>query len=123
MKRPLLMFAFLAIAVHTMAVPREVKPTQAECRANLTEWSRQKTEGLTIAELNEHMNTMFACADLSKKHEKQVRGYLDEFYRAHAELANRAFNFITRHGLAEQFGAEENGNGEHSTSDTAAEGF
>jgi hypothetical protein len=54
------------------------------------------------------MNTMVACADLSKKHEKQVRAYLEEFYRTHSELANRAFDFITRHGLAEQFGEEEN---------------
>jgi hypothetical protein len=92
-----------------MAAPPEVKPTQAACKADLKAWSASKTGTLTITELNERMNAMFACADLSKKHEKQARGYLDEFYRTHSELANRAFNFITRHGLSEQFGVEENG--------------
>jgi hypothetical protein len=52
---------------------------------------------------------MFACAEVAKKHEKQARSYLDEFYRTHSELASRAFDFITSHGLAEHFGAEENG--------------
>jgi hypothetical protein len=123
MKGILLIIAALVIATPVLAAPPEARPTLIACKTDLKEWSQEKTEGLTIAELNKRMNVMFACADLSKKHEKQVRAYLDEFYRAHAELANRAFNFITRHGLAEQFGAEENGNGEHSTSDTAAKGF
>ena len=78
-------------------------------QGDLKEWSQQRTETLTITELKERMNIMFACADQSKKHEKRVRAYLGEFYRTHSELANRAFDFITRHGLAEQFGAEENG--------------
>jgi hypothetical protein len=97
MKRPLLMFAFLAIAIPIMAATPAVKPTQAACKANLKEWSQQKTEMRTIAELQERMNTMIACADVAKKHEKQARSYLDEFYRTHAELANRAFDFT--HGM------------------------
>jgi hypothetical protein len=99
----------LATATRTIAAPPEVKPTPAACKADLKEWSQQKTETLTITELNKRLHIMFGCADLSKKHEKQVRAYLEEFYRTDTELANRAFNFITSHGLAEQFGAEENG--------------
>ena|ERR1700676_139211 len=109
MKRLLLVLAILTVAVPTFAGPPEAKPTPSACKINLKEWSQQKTETLNITELNERMNIMFACADQSKKHEKQVRAYLGEFYRTHSELANRAFDFITRHGLAEQFGAEENG--------------
>jgi hypothetical protein len=97
---------FLTIVSGTMAAP---EPSPGVCKADLKAWSASKTETLTIKELNERMNTMFTCADLYKKHEKQVRAYLGEFYRTHAELANRAFDFITRHGLSEQFGAEENG--------------
>jgi hypothetical protein len=108
MKRLLLVLAVLMVAVPTFAAPPEAKPTPSACKMNLKEWSQQKTETLTITELRERMNTMVACADLSKKHEKQVRAYLEEFYRTHSELANRAFDFITRHGLAEQFGEEEN---------------
>jgi hypothetical protein len=110
MKRLLLVLAIFTVAVPTLAAPPEAKPTPSACKMNLKEWSQQKTETLTITELRERMNIMFACADQSKKHEKQVRAYLEEFYRTHSELANRAFDFITRHGLAEQFGAEENGN-------------
>jgi hypothetical protein len=107
MKAKLFLLVSVAIGSGTMAAPPDVKPTSSACKVDLKEWSQQKTETLTIPELNEHMNIMFACADLSQKHEKQVRAYLGEFYRTHTELANRAFNF--RHGLAEQFGAEENG--------------
>lgn len=110
MKRLSLMLSIFAVTAPIMASPQEVKPTSSACKADLKEWSQQKTEMLTITQLNERMNTMFACADQSKKHEKQVRAYLGEFYRTHSEMANRAFDFITRHGLAEQFGAEENGN-------------
>jgi hypothetical protein len=99
---------FWTIASGTMAAP---KPSPSVCKADLKAWSASKTETLTITELNERMNTMFGCADLSKKHEKQVRAYLDEFYRTHTELANRAFNFITRHNLKAQFDEEENGVG------------
>lgn len=108
MKAYSLLFLTLVGASCTMAAPPDVKPTLIACKADLKEWGQQKTETLTISQLNEHMNIMLACADLSKKHEKQVRAYLEEFYRTHSELANRAFDFITRHGLAEQFGEEEN---------------
>ncbi len=108
MKTQSFLFLFLTIASGAMAAPPVVKPTLAVCKVDLKEWSQQKTDTLTITQLNDRMNIMFACADLSKKHEKQVRAYLGEFYRTHAELANRAFDFITRHGLAEQFGEEEN---------------
>ena len=109
MKTLSFLFLFLTTASGAMAAPPEVKPTLAVCKVDLKEWSQQTTDTLTIKQLNERMNIMFACADLSKKREKQVRAYLGEFYRTHAELANRAFDFITRHGLSEQFGAEENG--------------
>lgn len=55
---------------------------------------------------------MYACADDAghrRHNEKQMRAYLDEFYRVHTELAARAFDFIMRHGLQRQFGQEENG--------------
>jgi hypothetical protein len=108
MKKHLLVLAILMVPVPTLATPPEAKPTSSSCKMNLKEWSQQKTETLTITELRERMNTKVACADLSKKHAKHVRAYLEEFYRTHSELANRAFDFITRHGLAEQFGEEEN---------------
>jgi hypothetical protein len=100
-------FVFFMTIPGVVAAP-EAKPTAAVCKAGLRAWSATKTGTLTFTELNDRMNVMFACADLCKKHEKQARAYLDEFYRIHAELANRAFDFITRHGLAEQFGEEEN---------------
>jgi hypothetical protein len=109
MKTKAFLFLFFTIASGAMAAPPEVKPTLAVCKVDLKEWSQQKTDTLTITQLNQRMNIMFARADLSKKDEKQVRAYLGEFYRTHIELANRAFDFITRHGLSEQFGAEENG--------------
>ena len=109
MKAQLFLFFSLTIASGTLAASPEVKPTLATCKLDLKEWSQQKTETLTITQLNERMNIMFACADVAKKHEKQARSYLDEFYRTHSELASRTFDFITRHGLAEQFKAEENG--------------
>jgi hypothetical protein len=120
MKRLSLMLSLLTVAAPIMAAPPEAKPLSSACKLDLKEWSRQKTETLTITELNERMNIMFACADQSKKHEKQVRAYLGEFYRTHSELANRSFDFITRHGLAEQFGAEENGTSRPQAASTPA---
>jgi hypothetical protein len=76
MKRLLLVLAILTVAVPTLAASPETKPTSSTCKMNLKEWSQQKTETLTVSELRERMNTMVACADLSKKHEKQVRAYL-----------------------------------------------
>jgi len=52
---------------------------------------------------------MYVCADLSKKHEKQVHIYLDEFYRVHSELAGRAFDFIKSHDLLDEFHDEKDG--------------
>jgi len=89
-----------------MAAPDE-KPTPAVCKADLKAWSGSKTETLTVDQIMTRMNELFACADASKKHEKRMRAYLDEFYRTHSELANRAFDFITRHDLKGQFDEEE----------------
>jgi ferredoxin-NADP reductase len=41
--------------------------------------------------------------------DKRTMAYLNEFYRVRAELANRTFDFITRHNLKAQFDEEENG--------------
>ena len=77
MKKLLLVLAILTVAVPTLATPPEAKPTSSACKMNLKEWAQRKTEMLTISQLNERMNIMLACADLSKKHEKQVRAYLE----------------------------------------------
>ena len=98
--------------------PPDPKPTQAVCKADLKAWSVQKTETLTLAEINVRMNEMVACADLAKKHEKRMRTYLDEFYRTHSELAQRAFDFIVRHDLGGQFKEEENGASENASNKT-----
>ena len=58
------------------------------------------------------MNMMVACGDeakKAKKKDKEVMGYLYEFYRTHAELGNRTLDFIKRHDLSTQFREEENG--------------
>jgi len=108
----MLAFLFLAGAVPTLASPTETKPTPSVCKADLKEWSVQKTETLTLDQINERMNTMVACADEAHHHrrsDKITMAYLNEFYRVHTELANRTFNFITRHNLKAQFDEEENG--------------
>jgi hypothetical protein len=105
---------FLTIASGTMAAPPEAKPAKAVCKAELKEWSAQKTETLTIDQILERMHTMVACADEAHHHrhsEKKTFAYLNEFYRVHTELANRTFDFITRHNLKTQFDEEENGAG------------
>ena len=94
-----------------LASPPETKPTPAVCKAGLKEWSAQKTETLTLDQINERMNMMVACADEAHHHrrsDKRTMAYLNEFYRVHAELANRTFDFITRHNLKAQFDEEEN---------------
>ena len=91
------------------AAPDDPKPTPAVCKADLKAWSVQKIETLTINQIDERMTMMVACAQQEKKHEKKMRAYLDEFYRTHSELADRTFDFITRHDLQKQFGEEENG--------------
>ena len=73
-------FGLLTVISRAAAMPPP-KPGSAVCKADLKAWSASKTETLAIADLNERMNVMFACADLSKKHEKRARAYLDEFYR------------------------------------------
>jgi hypothetical protein len=101
---------FIVMTVSAAIAGPESKPvvTPAVCKADLRTWSVQRTETLTIAQITTRMNEMYACADQEKRHEKQMRAYLDEFYRTHSELANRTFDFIVRHGLQEQFGEEEN---------------
>ena len=114
------MFFMLMLMAPAMAAPPEVKPTPAVCKADLKEWSAQKTEMLTIEQIFERMNMMVACADEAHHHhhsDKKTYAYLDEFYRIHTELANRTFEFITRHNLRSQFDEEENGVG---TSQTAS---
>lgn len=94
-----------------MAAPDQ-KPTSTVCKADLKAWSAQKTETLTIEQIDTRMSEMVACADeVHHRHhgDKKMHAYLDEFYRTHSELANRAFDFIKRHDLQGQFGEEENG--------------
>jgi hypothetical protein len=101
-----------SVPVPTLASPPEAKPTPAVCKADLKEWSVQKTETLTLDQINERMNMMVACADEAHHHrhrDERTMAYLNEFYRVHAELANRTFDFITRHNLKAQFDEEENG--------------
>ena len=71
-----------------------------------------KAETWTIDQIYEHMTTMVACAEVSKNKEKKykkVMVYLAEFYRTHAELGNRALNFIRGRELFDQFHEEQNG--------------
>ena len=111
---------FLAsVPLLTLASPPETKPTPAVCKSDLKEWSQQKTEALTIEQIFERMNIMVACADEAHHHhhsDKKTYAFLDEFYRIHTELANRTFDFITRHNLKAQFDEEENGTASAQTS-------
>ena len=105
-------FALLFASESTAQSEPNAKPTPAVCKADLKAWSGQKTDTLTITEIQYRMNEMYACADEAHHHrhsDKKVRAYLDEFYRTHSELAGRSFDFIVRHGLQDQFGEEENG--------------
>jgi hypothetical protein len=107
-----LLLVLACVTRPTLASPPETKPTPAVCKANLKEWTEQKTESLTIDQIFERMNTMVACADESHHHrhsDKKTLAYLNEFYRVHTELANRTLDFITRHNLKAQFDEEENG--------------
>ena len=107
-----LLLVLASVTRPTLASPTETKPTPAVCKANLKEWTEQKTESLTIDQIFERMNTMVACADESHHHrhsDKKTLAYLNEFYRVHTELANRTLDFITRHNLKAQFDEEENG--------------
>jgi hypothetical protein len=104
-------FFILTITSGAMAAP-EPKPTPAVCKADLKVWSGSKTESLTIEQIMARMNEMVACADEAHRHhrsDKKMRAYLDEFYRTHSELANRAFDFIESHNLKAKFYEEKNG--------------
>ncbi len=106
-----LLFALfvLMVASRVMAAPEQT-PTPAVCKADLKAWSKSKLESLTIEQIKTRMNEMVACADETHHHhhsDKQVLMYLDEFYRTHSELADRAFDFIVNHNLRDQFYAEE----------------
>jgi hypothetical protein len=106
-----LLFALfvLMVASGVMAAPEQT-PTPAVCKADLKAWSKSKLESLTIEQIKTRMNEMVACADETHHHhhsDKQVLMYLDEFYRTHSELADRAFDFIVNHNLRDQFYAEE----------------
>jgi hypothetical protein len=118
-------FFVLTVASGAMAAPdSEPKPTPAVCKADLKAWSAQKTETLTIPQIDTRMTEMVACAVEARSHrhsDKKMHAYLDEFYRTHSELANRAFDFIQRRDLQGQFGEEENGVSRENASNTAAE--
>jgi hypothetical protein len=105
-----LLFFMLMAASGAMAAPDE-KPVPAACKADLKTWSAQKTETLTIDQINTRMNEMVACAAEAHQHRhshKKVHAYLDEFYRTHTELADRAFDFIKSHDLGAKFYEEKN---------------
>jgi len=113
-----LLIVLASVTRPTLASPPESKLTPAVCKANLKEWTEQKTESLTIDQIFERMNAMVACADESHHHrhsDKKTLAYLNEFYRVHTELANRTLDFITRHNLKTQFNDEENGVGNGQT--------
>jgi len=100
----------LTLASSVMAAPDE-KPVPAVCKADLKAWSAQETKTLTIDQINIRMNEMVACAKEAHQHRhshKKVRAYLDEFYRTHTELADRAFDFIKSHDLGAKFYEEKN---------------
>lgn len=104
-----LLSALILMVASVVMAADEPKATRAVCKADLKLWSAQNTEGLTINEIDVRMTEMVACANLTKKHEKEMWSYLNEFYRTHSELATRAFDFITNHDLQSQFGEEKNG--------------
>ena len=103
-------FFVLTLAWGAEAAPYP-KPTPAACKADLKAWSGSKTETLTIDQIMSRMNAMFNCADEAHHHhsDKKMRAYLDEFYRIHTELANRALDFIENHDLKATFYEEKNG--------------
>ena len=106
-----LLFALfvLMVASGVVAAPKQT-PAPAVCKADLKVWSKSKLESLTIEQIKTRMNEMVACADETHHHhhsDKQVLMYLDEFYRTHTELAERAFDFIANHNLDDQFYTEE----------------
>lgn len=108
--RTLLLTLFVLMAASGVTAAPEQTPTTAACKADLKAWSKSKLESLTIEQIKTRMSEMVACADETHHHrhsDKQVQMYLDEFYRTHTELADRAFDFIVNHNLRDQFYAEE----------------
>lgn len=108
--RTLLFALFVLMAASGVMAAPEQTPTPAVCKADFKAWSKSKLESLSIEQIKTRMNEMVACADETHRHrrsDKQVRMYLDEFYRTHTELAERAFDFIVNHDLRNQFYAEE----------------
>jgi hypothetical protein len=109
MRISVLALLVLVVASGVTAAPEQT-PTRAVCKADFKAWSKSSLESLTIDQIKTRMNEMVACADEAHHHhhsDKQVQMYLDEFYRTHAELADRAFDFIVNHNLRDQFYAEE----------------
>lgn len=118
MKIALLVCFAISAAAPTIAAPPDAKAAPTVCKANLKEWSQEKTEPLTIDEIYVRMNMMVACADEAHHHrhsDKKTLAYINEFYRVHTELANRTLDFIARHNLKTQFNDEENGVGNGQT--------
>ena len=77
-------FLFLAVPGPMLASPPNAKPTPAVCKAALKEWSAQKTETLTLDQINEPMNMMVACADEAHHHrrsDKRTMAYLNTVAR------------------------------------------
>lgn len=113
MTKVVILASFLLVLTGAVsAQTSDAKPSPAVCKADLKAWSAQKTDTLTIKQIEERMNEMYACADEAHHHhhsDKRTMAYLAEFYRTHSELADRTFDFITRHDLQKQFGEEENG--------------
>ncbi|MFZ3332186.1 MAG: hypothetical protein WA197_16245, partial [Candidatus Acidiferrales bacterium] len=104
-----LSFAVFVLASSVMAATDQT-PGPAVCKADLKAWSAQDTKTLTIDQINTRMNEMVACAKEAHQHRhshKKVRAYLDEFYRTHTELADRAFDFIKSHDLGAKFYEEK----------------
>ena len=81
---PMFAFLFLAVPGPMLASPPNAKPTPAVCKAALKEWSAQKTETLTLDQINEPMNMMVACADEAHHHrrsDKRTMAYLNTVAR------------------------------------------
>lgn len=71
---------FLLTVVSSATAAQEPNLTTTVCKADLKSWSASKTEILTIEQINERMNTMFACADEAGHHrhnDKKVWTYLE----------------------------------------------
>jgi len=70
---------FVLVIASGVSAPPEPKLSAEVCKADSKAWSMQKTETLTITEIHDWMNEMFACADRSRMNEKQMSAHLSEF--------------------------------------------